>query len=294
MKLNRIGYLIKSGFKGIFSHGLMSFASVTITMACLIIMGSFSLLIVNINAIIDDLEQENEVVVFVDDSLADEDAAALETAIEAVPNVSQAQFVTREEAMESFEADYEDDLFSEIDSSVFRNRFVINLTDISLMAETKAALESVDGVAKVNAHLEYAQGFITVRNIVSIVSLVLIVLLMAVSLLIMTNTIKLATFTRREEIAIMKMVGASNGFIRCPFVVEGLVLGILGGGLAFLLEWGIYILVTNKIVTGVTGTLITVVPFDFVMLPLLIVYLAIGVLVGVIGGVTAIRNYLKV
>lgn len=294
MKLNRIGYLIKSGFKGIFSHGLMSFASVTITMACLIIMGSFSLLIVNINEIIGDLEQENEVVAFVDESLADEDAAALGMTLEAVPNVSQAKFVTREEAMESFESDYDEDLFSEIDSSVFRNRFVINLIDISLMAETKAALENVDGIAKVNAHLEYAQGFITVRNIVSVVSLVLIVLLMAVSLLIMTNTIKLATFTRREEIAIMKMVGASNGFIRCPFVVEGLVLGILGGGLAFLLEWGIYILVTNRIVTGVTGTLITVVPFDFVMWPLMIAYLAVGVLVGVIGGATAIRNYLKV
>ncbi len=110
----------------------------------------------------------------------------------------------------------------------------------------------------------------------------------------MTNTIKLATFTRREEIAIMKMVGASNGFIRCPFVVEGLVLGLLGGGLAFLLEWGIYVLVCNKIVTGVTGTLISVVAFSTVMWPLLIAFLAAGVLVGVIGGMTAIRNYLKV
>ncbi len=162
------------------------------------------------------------------------------------------------------------------------------------MGDTKAALESVDGIAKVNAHLEYAKGFITVRNIVSVVSLVLIILLTAVSLLIMTNTIKLATFTRREEIAIMKMVGASNGFIRCPFVVEGLVLGLLGGGLAFLLEWGIYVLVCNKIVTGVTGTLISVVAFSTVMWPLLIAFLAAGVLVGVIGGMTAIRNYLKV
>jgi cell division transport system permease protein len=272
----------------------MSFASVTIIMACLIIMGSFSMLIVNINAMIDDLEKENEVVAFVDDSLSDEDAAALQTTLEAVSNVSKVTFVTREEAMESFEQDYDKDLFADIDASVFRNRYVINLTEIDKMADTKAALENVDGIAKVNAHLEYAKGFITVRNIVSVVSLILIVLLMAVSLLIMTNTIKLATFTRREEIAIMKMVGASNGFIRCPFVVEGLVLGVLGGGLAFLLEWGIYILVTNKIVTGVTGTLISVVPFDTVMWPLLIAYLAISVLVGVVGGVTAIRNYLKV
>ena len=287
MKLNRIGYLIKSGFKGIFSHGLMSFASVTIIMACLIIMGSFSLLIVNINNIIDDLENENEVVAFVDENLSDEAAQALQ-------NISGVRFVSREDARTSFEEDYDKSLFSDIDSSVFRHRYVINLADISLMGDTKAALESVDGIAKVNAHLEYAKGFITVRNIVSVVSLVLIILLTAVSLLIMTNTIKLATFTRREEIAIMKMVGASNGFIRCPFVVEGLVLGLLGGGLAFLLEWGIYVLVCNKIVTGVTGTLISVVAFSTVMWPLLIAFMAAGVLVGVIGGMTAIRNYLKV
>lgn len=294
MKLNRIGYLIKSGFKSIFSHGLMSFASVTITMACLIIMGSFSLLVVNINSVIDDLEKENEVVAFVDESLSDEDASALQTTLEGIANVSSVEFVTREEAMQSFEADYDKTLFSDLDASVFRNRYVVNLTDISLMADTKSALEGVEGIAKVNAHLEYAKGFITVRNIVSVVSLVLIVLLMAVSLLIMTNTIKLATFTRREEIAIMKMVGAGNGFIRCPFVVEGLVLGVLGGGLAFLLEWGIYTLVCNRIVTGVTGTLISVVAFDTVMWPLFIAYLVIGVLVGVVGGVAAIRNYLKV
>ena len=110
----------------------------------------------------------------------------------------------------------------------------------------------------------------------------------------MSNTIKLATFTRREEIAIMKMVGASNGFIRCPFIVEGLVLGIVGGGLAYLIEWGLYDLVTGKIVTGVAGTLISVVPFSEVMLPLLGAYLAVGVLVGVVGGSSAIRNYLKV
>jgi cell division transport system permease protein len=294
MKLNRIGYLIKSGFKGIFSHGLMSFASVTITMACLIIMGSFSLLIVNINQLIGELEDENEVVAFVDAALSNEDAAALEADLLAVSNVNAVEFVTREEAMVSFEADYDESVFDELDASVFRNRFVVHLTDISLMADTKAALENVEGIAKVNAHLEYAKGFITARNIVSVVSLVLIILLMAVSLLIMTNTIKLATFTRREEIAIMKMVGAGNGFIRCPFVIEGLVLGILGGGLAFLLEWGIYVLVTNKSVTGVTGTLINVVPFNSIMYPLLIAYLAVGVLVGVVGGATAIRNYLKV
>ena len=294
MKLSRLGYLIKSGFTGIFSHGLMSFATVTITMACLIIMGSFGLLVVNINEMIADLESENEVVAFIDENLTEEEARAIEPLIEAVPNVAGAEFMSRAEAMENFQEDYDPELFDSLDESVFRHRYIIHLTDISLTAQTKTDLEAVDGVADVNVHLDYAQGFITARNIVSIVSLALIVILIIVSFFIMTNTIKLATFTRREEIAIMRMVGASNGFIRCPFIVEGLVLGVLGSLLAFIIEWGLYSLLLNRVMGGVASTLISLVPFSAVMWPLLIAFLGVGILVGIFGGSSAIRNYLKV
>ena len=294
MKLSRLGYLIKSGFTGIFSHGLMSFATVTITMACLIIMGSFGLLVVNINEMLADLESENEVVAFIDENLTEEEARAIEPLIEAVPNVAGAEFMSRAEAMENFQEDYDPELFDSLDESAFRHRYIIHLTDISLTAQTKTDLEAVDGVADVNVHLDYAQGFITARNIVSIVSLALIVILIIVSFFIMTNTIKLATFTRREEIAIMRMVGASNGFIRCPFIVEGLVLGVLGSLLAFIIEWGLYSLLRNKVMGGVASTLISLVPFSAVMWPLLIAFLGVGILVGIFGGSSAIRNYLKV
>ena len=292
--MNRLGYLIKSGFTGIFSHGLMSFATVTIIMACLIIMGSFGLLVVNINDMISGLESENEVVAFVDDALTLDEAEALQPLVESVPNVASVEFITNEQAMEEFKEDYDPELFDILDASVFRHRYVIHLTDISLMSQTKADLEAVDGIAKVNAHLDYAQAFITARNIVSVVSLILIIILIVVLLNILWDTLKLAPFTRRQGLALMKLGGASNGFIRCPFIVEGLVLGIVGGGLAYLIEWGLYNLVTGKIVTGVAGTLISVVPFSEVMLPLLGAYLAVGVLVGVVGGSSAIRNYLKV
>ena len=191
-------------------------------------------------------------------------------------------------------ADYSKDQMEGIDESVFRDRYVIHLTDISLMAQTKTALESVTGVAKVNAHVDYANDMITVRNIVSVVTLVLIVILVIVSFFIMTNTIKLATFSRREEIAIMKMVGATNGFIRLPFVVEGLVLGLMGGVLAFFAEWGLYSLVTGKIMETIAGNFVEVVPFASVATPVLLVFLGVGILVGAFGGVNAIRNYLKV
>ena len=202
--------------------------------------------------------------------------------------------MTKEEAMATFEMDYEKGLFESLGPETFRNRFIIHLNEISLMADTKLQIEAVDGVAKVNAHLEYAQGFITARNIVSAVSYVLIVILIIVSLFIMTNTIKLAAYTRREEIAIMKMVGASNGFIRGPFIVEGLILGGLGGILAWFAEWGVYNLATQKILSGAGGSLLPVIPFEAIGLPLLMAFLVVGIGVGIFGGSSAIRNYLKV
>lgn len=196
--------------------------------------------------------------------------------------------------MESFMNKYDSSFREGIDETVFRHRCVVHLTDIALMAQSKADLEATPGVAKVNAHLEYAKSFVTIRNIVSIISLVLIAILVFVSFFIMSNTIKLATFSRREEIAIMKMVGANNGFIRMPFIIEGLVLGILGGGLAFLAQWGIYELITGKLVTSLTGSLLNVIPFNNVAQYVFIAFMGVGVLVGTFGGVNAIRNYLKV
>ena len=292
--------MIREGFRSIKTHSFMSFASVTIIMACLIIMSSVTLLSFNIDALIKNLEDQNEVVAFVEDAVADEEEArSLQTALEAVENVESVEFVSRETAMENFMSKYDSSLREGIDPTVFRHRFVIHLTDIAQMAETKREMEGIVGIAHVKAHLEYASAFVTVRNIVSVVSLVLIIILVFVSIFIMSNTIKLTTFGRREEIAIMKMVGATNSFIRLPFVVEGLVLGLLGGGLAFLAEWGLYSLVTNRVMGTVSNSILTesfftLIPFKTLALPVLVSFMAIGVIVGVFGGVNAIRNYLKV
>lgn len=294
MRLNNIGYLVKEGVKGIFKHGFMSFASVTVIMACLIIMGVFTLLGMNINSVISDLEAQNELVAFIDDSMSTEEAKGLESILLKVSNVSAVEFVSREEAMEEFKADYEQGLFEEIDASVFRDRFIVHIENIEETEQTQRGLMQVAGVAKVNAHLEYAEGFIKVRNIVNLVSVILVSILAVVSVFIMSNTIKLATFTRREEIAIMKMVGATNMFIRLPFVIEGLILGVLGGGLAFGCVWGLYELTCQNLLSGFIGGIVDIVPFSIVMMPLLVVFLAVGVFVGAFGGNIAIRSYLKV
>ena len=293
MIFKRSGYLIKEGIRSIFTHGFMSFASVTIIMACLIIMGSVSLLSMNIDNIIGELEEQNEIVVFVDENLSTEDARALLPQIQAVDNIAFATFVDRTAAMSQFMSNYDQSLMEGIDESVFRHRFIVNLEDISRMSETRTQLYAISGVSKVNAHIEYAKTFITIRNIVTVVSLVLIAVLAFVSVFIMTNTIKLATYGRREEIAIMKMVGATNGFIKLPFQVEGLTLGLTGGLLAFALLSLVYNSLVNKLLGNLGTTFLTVIPFKSVSATFFLVFIISGAAVGVFGSSNAIRNYLK-
>ena len=229
------GYFLSEGFHSIFTHGFMSFAAVCMIVCCLLIMGSFTLVAVNAENMFSDLEAENQFTAFIDETIPQEEARALQDDIEAVPNVARAEFVTKEEAQADFEADYEGNpLFEGLPSTVYRDRFHIYLDDISQLTETEEAVKEVAGVADTQSAPEIAEGFTVIRNIAGAVAVILVVILLAVSLFIIANTIKLATFNRREEIAIMKMCGATNSFVRWPFVFEGLILGLVGALVAFL------------------------------------------------------------
>ena len=295
MKSIKIGYYMREGVRSIFTHGFMSFASVFIILACLIIMGSFSLLAVNVNMLIGEFEDENIILAYVDESLSIDDARALGSQVEHIANVRSIEFKTREEAFESFVSQYKDkSRFENIDSTVLRHRFSIYVDDISQMASTQSQIANIPGIAEVKANLIIARGFVLLRNVVSGVSITIVAILLIISLFIMSNTIKLATFERREEIAIMKIVGATNAFIRWPFVFEGFILGLLGSLLAFLAQWGIYIVVTDAIIAGTSAGFIHTIPFSQTALPLLVIFIAIGFGVGILGSSVAIRKYLKV
>ncbi len=291
--MSRTVYFIKEAMANIFGHGFMSLVTTITIIFCLIIMGSSSLLALNIQHIIQSLEDENEMVAFVDESLSEEEARRMESSIKATANVAEVQFMTRAEAMDSFLEKYDDNsLFRDVDESVFRHRFIISLNDIGAMESTQRAIARIPGIAKINAHLEISRGLVTLRNIITVVSAALILILFFVSILIMNNTMKIATFNRRTEIAIMKMVGASNSFIRWPFMLEGMLMGLFASLCAFLLLWGGYRLLTDLI----TGTLsfIRIIPFDDLLLPVLGVFCAVGLVEGVFGSLGAIKSYLRV
>ena len=295
MKLSNFGYLLKEGIRGIFKHGFMSFAAVCVTVACLLVIGSFSCLIYNLNIMVEDLNKTNQVMVFVDETLPDAEARSIGTKINRVSNVYNAKFVSREEALENFVADHqEDEAFAGVEASDLRHRFVVTLTDNALIEETVAELEKIPGVAKINAEFELAEGFNTLQNVLEIASIAVIAILLFVSLLIISNTVKLAMYDRKEEISIMKMVGATNGFIRLPFVVEGFTLGMLGAGIAFGLEWLLYDYLVAEIARMDTLKLFSFVPFTELLVPMIIVFAGAGLLVGILGSWSSIRKFMDV
>jgi len=292
---SQVWYHIKEGFRGIFAHGLMSFASVCMIVACLLIMGSFSLIAVNADHMLGDLEDDNEFLAYVEESYDQNRARALQEELEAIPNVDSVIFVTKEEALEDFKAGQENQaLFSDVKPSALRDRYRIHVTDIEKMSDTVTAVKGVTGIAKVQASLEIADGFVMVRNVASALAVILVVMLVIISIFIIANTIKLATFTRREEIAIMKMCGATNWFIRWPFMVEGVILGLMGSIIAYLVQWGVYSLISQAMTKSGILSFVTIVPFRSISSTVLFSFLLAGLVIGAGGSGLAIRKFLKV
>ena len=295
MKKNNIGYLLREGFSGVFLHGFMAFAAVCVTVACLIIMGTFSLVLYNVHVMIVDLEKENQVLVYIDEDYSEAEAKSVGSRINLISNVHEAKFVSREQALDNFVGKQSDTTaFNGVDASILRDRYEVTVEDNSLLEQTVAEIEKIDGVAEVNAYYEIANGFQSLQKVLNIASMVIIIVLFVVSLFIISNTVKLAMYSRSEEIAIMKMVGATNSFIRLPFVVEGFILGMLGAVIAFFLEWGLYDFLQAKIAAVDTLRLFQIVPFAEVIELVAISYALTGFAVGVVGSLLSIRKFLKV
>ena len=292
---NQIWYHIKEGFRSIFTHGLMSFASVCMIVACLLIMGSFSLVAVNINEMLGQLEDENEFLAYVDESLDSGQSMSLQAKLASIPNVASATYTSKEEALKNFQAEQGNEvLFQNIPADSLRDRYSIHVEDIELMEQTVAEVEAVTGIAETRAALEIAEGFVMLRNVATAIALILVAMLVLISIFIIANTIKLATFSRREEIAIMKMCGATNWFIRWPFLVEGLLLGLMGGLVAYVCQWGVYSLIGKAMAESGILEIITMIPFYDLAGVVLPVFVAVSLVIGGGGSAFAIRKFLQV
>ena len=276
-----------------FKHGFMSFAAICITVACLVIVNTFLLISYNMNLMVGDLQKKMEVVVIIDETYTEAESKSVGSEINLIENVDNAKFVSREEALEDFIGDSDRSLFEGLDPENFRDQYEITLVDNAKVAETKAALERVSGVAEVHAPDEMANALATIRNVLYVATIAIAAVLLIVSLIIISNTIRLAMLDRREEIGIMKMVGATNGFIRFPFLIEGFFLGLFVAVISFFVEWGLYVVIRNAIIST-DLQFITFVPFSDVMLAMVASCAGAGFCIGILGSLLSIRRFLKV
>lgn len=294
--MRSFGYYWKEGFRNIFKHGFMSIAAVLIMIACLLLTGTVTLIAYNIDLSIEELQQSNEIVVFIDDSLTTREAKALGSEFNKIDNIATIEFEDRDVALEKYreELGEDADILDNYNSAnnPLRNSFIFTLKDPTLAEQTIDEIAAVDGTDYIRADEEVISKLIQIQRVFNIIALAMVVGLAVISIFIIANTVKLAMFARREEISIQKMVGATNWFIRWPFVIEGMVLGLLAGGLAFLAEWGLYTELSN-IASGVIPYF-HILPFDGLRWLVLGVYLGAGVLFGIGGSVTSIRKFMDV
>ncbi|MCD7830429.1 MAG: permease-like cell division protein FtsX [Clostridiales bacterium] len=289
-------YYIREGFRGIRRHLLMFFGSVAVIAACLTLTGSFALLAENLNYNVDQLIDENEFVAYLEDGMAADEAEALGADIEAVDNVREAVYISSEQAMETYKARLEESgrLFADLPEDLLPARYTVYVEDIDQLETTVAQVEAIDGVNHVSVSLTVAEGFSSTRRVILAVAGFLLAALLAASLLIIFYTIRMTMQRRMEEISVMKIVGATNGFVRGPFVVEGIVMGLASGALSCVLERAFYEVFQQIVESYQFSDLFYVIPFRQVRTVVFTVFLCGGLFIGIFGSVTAIRKLLKV
>ena len=288
-------YYVREGLSSVFVHGFTSLAAMLVIAACLMITGTFALVAYNLDLQIRELEGQSEIVVYIDENVSRDNALALGQKIRALDNVKTAEFVTKEQLFEDYLDSLGEDAYvmEELrDDNPLRDSYQITMDDVSRHADTVKALENINGVAASSSMQEVSERLIQIRQVVNLISYTMVALLGGVSVFIIANTVKLAMFARKEEIAIMKMVGAPNHFIRAPFVVEGMFLGLSAAALAFFVLWGVYAYVSAHLAEGTA--ILTMVAFAAVWKEVLAIMLGAGLLLGVGGSVITIRRFLKV
>jgi cell division transport system permease protein len=296
MKFRNFHYLLGEGFKNVWSHRLMSVASAGVLMACMLMIGVVWSISLNISGAVDLIEDQNVVLVFFEDELSREDAKSASDRIAQLSNIKTCEFITREEGLirqqESMGEQYAS-LFEWVaDENPLPDSCQVTLEELDQFDQTILSLRSITGVETVRQQRDVVNKLAAIRSIINIVGIWVIALLLIISLVIVSNTIRITMFTRKLEINIMKAVGATDAFIRTPFIIEGMILGIIAGVTSTGLLYLLYKLAERTFAQNF-GTASSFIPFSSFALPLLLSFVIIGAFVGSLGSVFSIGKYLR-
>lgn len=299
MRLGSFKYLVKQGWKGMAANRLMTFASIGVLTTCLILTGIATLVSMNINRVVDYLGNQNEITVFLLDDVTPEQIDALQVEIDNMKNVAESRFVSREDAFAEMQQMMEKyaPLLAGYDL-IFPANFRVTVEDLNFIKETTEQLSVLPGVDYADARLDVADAMLTVRTGAMVGGWALVIVLGAVSVIIISNTIRLTVFARRREISIMKYVGATNAFIRLPFFVEGITVGIVAGLVATGAVCGMYYLIMEYITGSYNIWLMKFIDslytLNQVWYWILGGFLSFGIIIGGLGTATSVRKHLKV
>ena len=307
MSISGFRYLTKQGLGNIARNKLMSFASIGVLTACLVITGIAALMSLNVGKFVDYLGAQNKVIIYLKLDADDATIESAKQAIGGVPNILSSTYVSKEDALnetKSWISDYDSGAYANVldgyegDNNPLYASFRVTVNDLSKIDDTVAELAKLPGVDFVDAPSDLAGTLVSLKRAVNIAGWGLVAVLAAVSLVVIHNTIRITVFARRKEINIMKFVGATNGFIRLPFLVEGTAIGLISAALAFGVVSGAYIGILEAVSHAGTGWLsslyFTIVDYNSVWSLLLVVFLTSGALIGGVGSAASIRRHLKV
>lgn len=289
MKLHVLEYLFKEGCRNTWQNRLMALASAGVLICCLLLTGFSYLVFANVDRISQSAYEQNVIAVYLKSECTAEDANEAGRDIRSLPNVEKADFISKEELLQKY-ADDVVELYSG-DTNPLPDTFIVSMKDLTQFDQTLIDIQNVDGVEEVSYDAGTAEVLTRFRRIVLVFGGSVIILLLAVSLFIIVNTIKLTVHNRRLEIYIMKSVGATDGFVRFPFVVEGVLVGFAAAVVGYALTGLLYNTMVNNIDFG--NPMLALIPFSEVWGPLLVYFLVGGVLVGIIGSVISMGKYLR-
>ena len=299
--MNSIAYLIKQGFKNTIRNGVMSLASIGVLFSCLLLIGTSVLISLNLNNVISDIERQNELVVFLYEDVNEEQIDEINDMLANFDFIDTFEFVDKDEALEKHinMTGADRALFESLkDDNPLPDTYNIVLSDLSKMSNLISKLESTDGVEKVNAPVEIAKMIVSIKHTINISGVIIVSILFLVSLVIISNTIKLTIYSRRKEINIMKFVGASDLFIQLPFIVEGTTIGMISAVLSHLTLWFSYNYLISKMSTiklqWVINLYNNMISFSEYNLYILAGFLGIGFFIGMIGSLFFVKKYLRV
>ncbi len=298
MKYNVIGYFLSEGFRNVFKNKKSTFSCLGVMCATMLIFGLFFTIGRNLNNAISGLEEKQGMQVFMYPEATQEQIDKLKEDLSKIEGINTIEFVSKEEGYNTIKKRFGKNAkaIEGYDLDFFEVSYIITLTDLSLNNQVYDEIRKLDNVKEIQNKSDTIETLSTIGNTIQIVTLGVFIILILISLFIISNTIKLTVHARRKEISIMKYVGATNGFIRAPFMIEGVIIGLLSGLISILVVGGGYNFIATKLVQSETWQKLSMnlLSFGDMLWQIILVYLLLGVGIGLVGSAISMKKYLEV